>query len=94
MTAQRHSVNNGFDLNSPTNRTGEIWVLDMARHYINGDALIQCDRDQKLAYLESSNPKNITIHERHGFELLGTVQVGGSPPICPMLRKPQPQQLR
>jgi GNAT superfamily N-acetyltransferase len=57
-------------------------------------ALIQCDRDQKLAYLESSNPKNITLHERHGFELLGTIQVGGSPPICPMRRKPHPQQLR
>ena len=57
-------------------------------------ALIRCDRDQKLAYLESSNPKNISLHERHGFELLGTIQVGGSPPICPMLRKPQPQQLR
>ena len=57
-------------------------------------ALIRCDRDQRLAYLESSNPKNISLHERHGFELLGTIQVGGSPPICPMLRKPQPQQLR
>ena len=40
-------------------------------------ALIRCDRDQKLAYLESSNPKNISLHERHGFELLGTIQVGG-----------------
>ena len=57
-------------------------------------ALIRCDRDQKLAYLESSNPKNISLHERHGFELLGTIQVGGSPPICPMRRKPHPQQLR
>lgn len=54
-------------------------------------ALIQCDRDQKLAYLESSNPKNITLHQRHGFELLGTIRVGASPPICPMLRKPRLQ---
>ncbi len=53
-------------------------------------ALIPCDRDQKPAYLESSNPKNITLHEQHGFELLGTIQVGASPPICPMLRKPRP----
>lgn len=57
-------------------------------------ALIQCDRDRKVAYLESSNPKNITFYERHGFGLLGTIQVGGSPPILPMLRKPRPQQLR
>ena len=54
-------------------------------------ALIQCNRDKKLAYLESSNPRNITLHLRHGFELLGTIQVGTSPPICPMLRKPRLQ---
>jgi len=52
-------------------------------------ALIPCDRDQKLAYLESSNPKNIPLYERQGFELLGTIQVGASPPIFPMLRKPR-----
>ena len=40
-----------------------------------------------LACLESSNPKNIPLYERHGFELLGTIQVGASPPIFPMLRK-------
>lgn len=52
-------------------------------------ALIPCDRDQTLAYLESSNPKNIPLYERHGFELLGTIQVGDSPSIFPMLRKPR-----
>jgi ribosomal protein S18 acetylase RimI-like enzyme len=51
-------------------------------------ALIPCDRDNKLAYLESTNPKNIPLYERHGFELLGTIQVGASPPLFPMLRKP------
>lgn len=52
-------------------------------------ALIPCDRDHTLAYLESSNPKNIPLYERDGFELLGTIQVGTSPPIFPMLRKPR-----
>lgn len=52
-------------------------------------ALIPCDRDRTLAYLESSNPKNIPLYERHGFELLGRIQVGMSPPIFPMLRKPR-----
>jgi GNAT superfamily N-acetyltransferase len=52
-------------------------------------ALIACDRDQKPAYLESTNPKNIPLYERHGFELLGTIQVDNSPPIFPMLRKPR-----
>jgi ribosomal protein S18 acetylase RimI-like enzyme len=51
--------------------------------------LIPCDRDQTLAYLESSNARNIPLYERHGFELLGTIQVGTSPPIFPMLRKPR-----
>jgi ribosomal protein S18 acetylase RimI-like enzyme len=55
-------------------------------------ALIPCDRDRTLAYLESSNPKNIPLYERHGFELLGTIQVGTSPPIFPMLRKPRPNR--
>jgi ribosomal protein S18 acetylase RimI-like enzyme len=57
-------------------------------------ALIRCDRDKKFAYLESSNPKNMTLYKRQGFELLGTIQVGASPPIFPMLRKPRPQQSR
>jgi ribosomal protein S18 acetylase RimI-like enzyme len=52
-------------------------------------ALIPCDRDSQCAYLESSNPKNIPLYERHGFQLLGTIQVGTSPPIYPMLRKPR-----
>ena len=51
-------------------------------------ALIQCDLDNKLAYLESSSPRSIPFYERHGFELLGTIRVGMSPPIFPMLRKP------
>jgi ribosomal protein S18 acetylase RimI-like enzyme len=51
--------------------------------------LISCDRDHMLAYLESTNPRNIPLYERHGFTLLGTIQAGTSPPIFPMLRKPQ-----
>lgn len=52
-------------------------------------ALAVCDGDGKLAYLESSNPRNVPLYERHGFELLGTIQVGSSPPIFPMLRAPR-----
>lgn len=48
-----------------------------------------CDRDGTLAYLESSNPRNIPFYQRHGYELLGTIQVGTCPPISPMLRKPR-----
>ncbi len=52
-------------------------------------ALAPCDRGSILAYLESSNPANITLYERHGFELLGEIRVGGSPPVFPMLRRPR-----
>lgn len=50
--------------------------------------LRQCDRDQVPAYLESSNPANIPFYQRHGFELLGTIQAGASPQIFPMIRYP------
>ena len=51
--------------------------------------LIRVDRDNRLAYLESSNPRNIPLYNRHGFELLGTIQSGKSPSIAPMLRRPR-----
>jgi ribosomal protein S18 acetylase RimI-like enzyme len=50
-------------------------------------ALLQCDRDHAPAYLESTNPANMPLYERHGFEVLATIQVGSSPPIFPMLRQ-------
>jgi len=49
----------------------------------------QCDRDGVLAYLESSNPRNIPFYQRHGFEIVGRAQSGRSPVITPMLRKPK-----
>jgi ribosomal protein S18 acetylase RimI-like enzyme len=52
-------------------------------------ALVACDRDNLPAYLESSNPKNISLYERHGFEVIGEIQVGSSPTLRPMFRKPR-----
>ena len=52
-------------------------------------ALQQYDRDHLPAYLESTSPRNISLYRRHGFEALGTVQVGTSPPLVPMLRRPR-----
>jgi GNAT superfamily N-acetyltransferase len=51
--------------------------------------LERCDGEDKLAYLESSSPKNIPLYERHGFESIGAIQVGSSPRLFPMLRKPR-----
>lgn len=52
-------------------------------------ALERCDREKKVAYLESSNPRNLSLYIRHGFELTGTIQIGDSPPVFPMVRKPR-----
>ncbi len=51
--------------------------------------LERIDKEGVVAYLESSNPKNISLYERHGFEIMGKVQEGDSPPIHPMIRQPQ-----
>jgi GNAT superfamily N-acetyltransferase len=50
-------------------------------------ALARCDRDHMPAYLESSNPRNIPLYRRHGFEPLGEIRSGDSPSLVPMLRK-------
>jgi ribosomal protein S18 acetylase RimI-like enzyme len=52
-------------------------------------ALVQCDREKKPAYLETANPRNVPLYERLGFEVLATIQIGSSPPVFPMLRRPR-----
>jgi GNAT superfamily N-acetyltransferase len=52
-------------------------------------ALALCDRDGLPAYLESSNPRNVPLYQRHGFEILGSIQAGTSPALVPMLRRPR-----
>ncbi|MEL0047804.1 MAG: GNAT family N-acetyltransferase [Gammaproteobacteria bacterium] len=49
-------------------------------------ALAHCDEQGLPAYLESSNPANISLYERHGFEVIGRIQESSSPPVHPMLR--------
>ncbi len=49
-------------------------------------ALKRCDRDGLPAYLESSNPTNVPLYERHGFKVIGEIQAGSSPKLTPMLR--------
>lgn len=51
------------------------------------EALKAVDRDGSVAYLESSNPRNISLYQRHGFEVIGEIQSGNSPVLRPMLRK-------
>jgi hypothetical protein len=51
--------------------------------------LQQCDADGLPAYLESTNPRNISFYESLGFACQGTIQAGTSPEIVPMLRRPR-----
>jgi hypothetical protein len=39
-----------------------------------------------MAGLESSNPRNVPLYERLGFEVTGHLQVGGSPEVVTMRR--------
>lgn len=45
-----------------------------------------CDRDHVAAYLEATNPANIPLYQRFGFEVVGQIQAGSSPAITPMFR--------
>ena len=47
------------------------------------------DKEGTLAYLESSNPANISLYERHGFERMGEIRVGSAPLVTPMIRHPR-----
>ena len=52
-------------------------------------ALQKCDQQGLPAYLESSNPRNISLYERHGFEVMGKIETPSSPLMTPMLRQPR-----
>ena len=51
--------------------------------------LERIDAEGSRAYLESTNPRNITLYERHGFEVVREIRVGSAPPLIPMLRTPR-----
>lgn len=51
-------------------------------------ALDPCDEDGLPTYLESTNPRNVSLYERFGFETMGEIQSGSSPVMTPMIRSP------
>ena len=56
-----------------------------------GSALMEkgvtvCDEQRTAAYLESTNPANIALYERFGFEVVGEIRVDDSPVLTRMFR--------
>ena len=52
-------------------------------------ALKKIDQDRMPVYLESSNPLNISLYQRFGFEICESYELGGRPIYTPMLRPAQ-----
>lgn len=63
-------------------RQGRGYGSALLRH-----ALALIDEEHLTAYLESSNPANIPLYEKHGFEVVATVEVDPAPPVFPMVRR-------
>lgn len=52
--------------------------------------LLRCDAGAEHAYLESSNPKNLALYERLGFQSTGQLPLpAGAPEVTTMWRPPE-----
>jgi ribosomal protein S18 acetylase RimI-like enzyme len=52
-------------------------------------SLRRCDEDRIPAYLESTNPANLSLYRRHGFAQIGLIEAQDALPLFPMLRPPR-----
>ena len=82
------------------NRLNDAWYLEYLAvdpskqgsglgSLILKESLKVIDELGEAAYLESSNPKNMSLYERFGFRFLKKIQVGSSPQINTMFRQPK-----
>ncbi len=72
---------------------GELAARSSARGRGLGTALLEAslarvDADGLPAYLESTNPRNVTLYLRHGFEITGTIPLPEGPSMTAMWREP------
>jgi len=49
--------------------------------------LREIDARNQIAYLESTNPRNVPFYERLGFTVTGHIDIPGAPPMIAMLRE-------
>tara|TARA_Y100001970_G_scaffold162688_1_gene198856 strand:- start:2074 stop:2673 length:600 start_codon:yes stop_codon:yes gene_type:complete len=79
-------------------RPDDAWYLEYLgvdpRHQSQGvgssilkNSLAKIDSYNQPAYLESSNPRNMSLYQRHGFEVQKKIQVGEGPPLHTMYRE-------
>jgi len=52
-------------------------------------SLAVVDRANLPAYLESSNPRNISLYQRHGFATIGLIDLPNGPALTKMWREPR-----
>jgi GNAT superfamily N-acetyltransferase len=67
----------------PASRGGGLGAAALA------PVLAVCDTEGMPAYLESSNPRNMTLYRRHGFEQTGEILLPDGPSLYPMWREPR-----
>lgn len=92
-------VNGLFEQMDELHPADDIWYLPLigvdsvAQGRGLGSALLRdglktCDGDGLPAYLEATTPRNRDLYARHGFNVIGIIQAGTSPPMWAMLREP------
>jgi GNAT superfamily N-acetyltransferase len=52
-------------------------------------SLQRIDEEHGTAYLESSSARSLALYQRHGFERVGEIQMGSSPTLVAMVRRPR-----
>ena len=52
-------------------------------------SLDEIDRQERLTYLESTNPANLNLYKRFGFRQTGIIESGDAPPLFTMIREPK-----
>jgi ribosomal protein S18 acetylase RimI-like enzyme len=62
--------------------------VGMGSHLLQ-QCLRRVDADHCAAFLETPNPRTVSLYERHGFRVTNVSQAGTCPPVTSMLRAAQ-----